>query len=142
MADFFDFLIRHWILSTLFVVLFIALVMNEFKRRLLGFKGLSPQEVVALINRGDAVVVDLRDETEFRQGHIINAKNIPMGLLEARLVELDPARDKTIILCCKTGQVSARAAARLVKEGFARVCKLNGGLPAWQSAELPLERSS
>jgi len=138
MSDFFSFLADHWILSSLFVLISSALIMTEFRGRLLGFKDVPPAAAVKLMNQESAVVLDVRDEAAFNSGHILNAKNIPVGLLESRLGELPEARNSPVLIVCKSGQNSARAGSILQKQGFEELYKLAGGMMAWENANLPM----
>ena len=100
-----------------------------------------PAEAVLLINRKDAVVLDVRDAAEYKSGHITNARNVPEAELDARSKELDKVKAKPIIVSCGRGNRSAAIAAKLRKLGFAEVVSLRGGLAAWQQANMPLEKS-
>lgn len=141
MEKFFLFLIDHWMLTTAFLVILMFIVLNEMRRKLLGFSDLSPQDAVVLINKQDALVLDVRDESEFKSGHIVNARNIPVALLETQLNELESSRERPLLIVCKTGQRSARASSLLKKQGFTNVFKLGGGMLAWQGASLPSVKS-
>ncbi len=138
MGDFFSFLVDHWILSSLFIFIFLALIMTEFRGRLLGFKEVPPNEAVRLMNQEDSIVLDVRDEATFNSGHILNATNIPVGLLESRLGELSESRNKPVLVVCRNGQDSARAGGVLQKQGFTEIHKLAGGMLAWENATLPV----
>ena len=100
-----------------------------------------PAEAVQLINRRDAVVLDVREAAEYKSGHINNARHIPEGELEARAKELEKIKSKPIIVSCGRGNRSAGVAGRLRKLGFNEVFSLRGGLSAWQQANMPLEKS-
>jgi rhodanese-related sulfurtransferase len=100
-----------------------------------------PTQAVQLINRRDAVVIDVRDAAEYKAGHITNARHIPAGELDARTKELDKVKAKPIIVTCARGNRSAAVAASLRKRGFAEVLSLRGGIAAWQQANMPLEKS-
>jgi rhodanese-related sulfurtransferase len=100
-----------------------------------------PLEAVQLMNRRDAVVLDVRDPAEYKAGHITNARNVPEKELEARVKELEKIKSKPIIVCCPRGTRSASVAGLLRKRGFAEVVSLRGGLAAWQQANMPLEKS-
>jgi rhodanese-related sulfurtransferase len=100
-----------------------------------------PAEAVTLINRRDAVVLDVRDAAEYKSGHITNARNVPEAELDSRSKELDKVKAKPIIVSCGRGNRSAAIAAKLRKLGFAEVVSLRGGLAAWQQANMPLEKS-
>jgi rhodanese-related sulfurtransferase len=132
------FVSNHWVLVSLFVMVLIALVFTELRRGSLGFKDLNPNDTVRLMNSEDAALLDVRDDTEFKSGHVLNAIHIPLGLLESRIRELEAHREKPIVVYCRTGQRSAQASAILGKQGFTKVYKMSGGILAWQSANMPL----
>lgn len=140
MGQYFEFAGNHpWLTAALFTIITL-LVMNEFKRKLLGFKEVKPMEAVRLINHEDALVLDVREDKEFREGHILNAVNIPLGLLESRLNEIESDKNRPVIVYCRTGQRAAKAGALLQRQGFSAVHKLNGGVMAWADANMPLNR--
>jgi len=101
-------------------------------------KRATPQDVTLLINRSKATIVDVRDAKEFAEGHLLEAKNIPLAELDKRIGELDKFKSKSVVLVCKTGARASSAAAKLAKAGFADVVNLDGGIAAWQKAGLPL----
>jgi rhodanese-related sulfurtransferase len=98
-------------------------------------------QAVQLINRRDAVVIDVRDAAEYKAGHIRNARHIPEGELEGRMKELEKVKAKPIIVTCARGTRSAAVASKLRKLGFPEVMSLRGGIAGWQQASLPLEKS-
>jgi rhodanese-related sulfurtransferase len=97
-------------------------------------------QAVQLINRQDAVVVDVREPAEFRSGHIPNARNIPLGQIADKAKDLDKLKAKPLLLSCQTGARSAQAAATLMRAGFTDVYNLSGGMNAWQQANMPLQK--
>jgi rhodanese-related sulfurtransferase len=103
---------------------------------------IGPAEAVQLINRRDAVVLDVRDAAEYKSGHITNARHVPEAELDARAKDLEKMKSKPIIVSCARGNRSAGVAGRLRKLGFNEVFSLRGGLSAWQQASMPLEKSS
>jgi rhodanese-related sulfurtransferase len=102
---------------------------------------IGPAEAVQLINRRDAVVLDVRDAAEYKAGHITNARHIPEADIESRMKELEKVKAKPIIVSCARGNRSMNVANRLRGLGFAEVFSLRGGLAAWQQANMPLEKS-
>src|SRR5689334_2953005 len=128
----------HPLASAALVAITVAIVFTEVSRRLSGYKALSPAQLTDLVNREDALVLDVSPSTEFDKGHIAGAKGVPLGQLDPEHKLIAKAKDRPIVLVCRTGQGSAQAAATLVKAGYSRVHWLDGGLPAWQQAELPL----
>jgi len=101
---------------------------------------LSPAQATQLINREDAQVVDVREQTEWAKGHINGARHIPSGEIAQRIGELDKFRQRPLIVTCASGQRSASACAALRKAGFEKVFALDGGLGAWEQAGLPLTK--
>lgn len=140
MEKFFTFVLNHWILAFAFVFLTVLLLVETFKRRFLGFKEIDPPEVVRRMNNEDATVLDVREDQEFAEGHIVNALHIPVGVLDKRLNELEAYKDKPIVVYCRSGDRAARASATLHKQGFNTVFKLNGGILAWKAANLPVQK--
>ena len=105
-----------------------------------GVRRLSPSDATLLINHEDAVVLDVRPDGEFRQGHIVNAMNIPEAQLAGRLDKLKRLHGRPILTTCRTGQTSAKAGSTLAANGFEKVYTLSGGILAWEGASLPLTR--
>jgi rhodanese-related sulfurtransferase len=97
-------------------------------------------EATQLINRRDAVVLDVREAAEYAAGHLPNAKHIPLGQLASRLKELEKFKERPIVITCASGTRSGSALSLLKKNGFKEVVNLKGGIAAWQQASLPLEK--
>jgi len=97
-----------------------------------------PQQAVMLINRKDAVVVDIRDKKEFDAGHIVDSINIPLAKLKQRVSELKKHKDKPVLVVCKLGQHSGDAAKTLEEAGHSEVIRLSGGVTEWKSQSYPL----
>ena len=102
--------------------------------------GLSANDAVSLINREKAVVVDVCEPAEFAAGHIVGSKNIPLADLQAKLAAAAKNKGLPLILVCQSGARSARAMATAKTLGYEQVHSLGGGLTAWKSAGLPLEK--
>ncbi len=136
-----EFIVNHWVLTLSLVVIVALLVMDALKRKVLGFQDIKPQEAVRLINHEDAVPVDVREDGEYHEGHVLNAVHIPLGLMEGRLHELDAYKERPLIVYCRTGQRAAHAGVLLRKQGYERVYKLSGGILAWRGADLPVVKS-
>ena len=97
-------------------------------------------EAVQLINRRDAVVIDVRDSGDYAAGHIVNARHIPEAQLAERIKELEKVKRRPIIVSCRTGSRAAHARDVQHKHGFGEVFVLRGGIAAWQQASMPLEK--
>ena len=99
---------------------------------------IGPAELKALLDQGQALVIDVREPEEFAAEHIAGAVNLPLS-------SFDPARlpavvGKTVILQCAGGKRSGMALDRCAEAQAAIDTHLAGGLGAWKSASLPVER--
>ncbi len=103
--------------------------------------GLSPANAVQLINREKAVVVDVCEPGEFAAGHVVGSKNIPLSQLEAKLGGTVKNKSLPLILVCQSGMRSGKAVAIAQKLGYEQAQSLAGGLSAWKSANLPVEKA-
>ena len=103
-------------------------------------KRASPLQVTQLINRGKTTIVDVRDAAEFANGHLRDAKNIPLADLAGRIGELDKSKTRTVVLVCQGGARADKAVRQLAAAGFEDVVSLDGGLTAWQAAGLPIAK--
>jgi rhodanese-related sulfurtransferase len=97
-------------------------------------------EAVQLINRRDALVLDVREKGDYAAGHITHARQIPEAQLADRMKELDKYKSRPIVVCCRTGARASVVSATLRKQGFPEAFALRGGVTAWQQASLPLEK--
>lgn len=137
--DILDFAGRNPLLSLAFVGLTLALIYTEVARLFRPYKGLTPAQLTALINREDALVVDLSSAGDFEKGHIAGSRNVQASSFgpDHKLVAA-AAKSRPVVVVCRSGQASAEAAAKLSKAGFEQVHCLEGGIAAWQQADLPL----
>lgn len=130
-----DFVTSHYALVGLMVALFVAFVITELQR---SGKSVSPQSLTALVNSHNALVIDVRDPAEFKQGHITGSENVPYSRIGERAAELKKDLDRPIVIVCKMGQVAGSAVQQLKAAGLTQVYKLDGGISGWKSASLPL----
>ena len=115
-----------------------AILYNEIAGRLGGVRRIGPAQLTALINRDDALLVDVRPAADFAKGHIAGSKNVQMAQFDPENKHLAPAKALPVVLVCKLGQTATDAAKRLRKAGFTNVSILEGGVQAWQGADLPM----
>jgi rhodanese-related sulfurtransferase len=85
-----------------------------------------------------ALLVDVRNPDEWQAGHAPQAALIPLGALPNRLAEVP--RDREVLLICRSGNRSGQAQRVLLQQGFTRVLNVSGGMNAWTSAGLPVQR--
>jgi rhodanese-related sulfurtransferase len=117
-----------------------AMLVWPYLRKATGGPWVSPGQATHLVNREDALVVDVRDASEYAGGHVLGAKNVPLARIDAAGADLAKRKEKPVIVYCATGERAGKAAASLKKQGFTRVFNLSGGLKAWQDAGLPVEK--
>jgi len=141
MQQFYQFVLNHYLLCAAFVVLLIAIVRLELGTQVAGLRLLSPQLITSLINKHQAVVIDLRDEAAFAAGHITNAMHIPLAELDAHMKKLKKHQKKPLVLSGSDNQMLTKAAKTLREKGFDQLFAVRGGIAAWQSAQLPLVKS-
>jgi len=134
-----------FVLNNIWLVLAAAvsgaiLVWPLINRRLSGATEVGALQAVQLVNRKDAVMIDVREPAEFSAGHAPNAKNIPLAQLDKRIGELEKFKNRPAVVVCQTGTRSHAATALLKKAGFTEVVVLAGGIGAWQQANMPVEK--
>jgi glyoxylase-like metal-dependent hydrolase (beta-lactamase superfamily II)/rhodanese-related sulfurtransferase len=88
----------------------------------------------------DLLVLDVREESAFKAGHIPGARHLPRGQLELRVNDEIPDPTVRIVTCCEFGKISTLAAATLRQLGFMRATALDGGMKTWRDGGYPLER--
>ncbi len=140
MSQYLEFVVNHWDLFLALAIILAMLMGSTLGSRLSGYRQVDPSDAVRIINHEDGVVLDVREDKEFVDGHILDSLHIPLGKLPNRLEELANLREKSIIVSCRSGHRSATACARLRKAGFASVYNLRGGVLAWENAGLPLQK--
>lgn len=131
---------RHAFYAIALVGITIALLYTEIARLFRPYKALRPAALTALINRENALVVDISPLGDFEKGHIVGSKHVLPSQLDAENKLLAKVKELPLVVVCRTGMTSPQAAKRLVKAGFTRVHVLDGGIGAWQGADLPLAK--
>ena len=135
MEQFIEFATAHWMLVSALVVLIGLLVMDGSAK---AGPTVTPQGATMLINRQDAIVLDIRDKKDFNTGYLLDAINIPQSSLASRMSELEKHKSKPIIVVCKTGQTASSASKALKAAGYDQVFRLSGGMMEWTNQNLPL----
>jgi rhodanese-related sulfurtransferase len=135
-----EFAQQNLLLSLALAGITLALVVTEVMRLFRGFKGVSPAQLTELINRENALVVDLRGQGDFEKGHIIGSRHVLPSQVEPEGKLLAKAKDSPVVLVCAAGITAAGTAEKLVKAGFKQVSVLDGGIGAWTGAGLPLAK--
>jgi len=137
MPDILAFIQNHWALSLVFLLILLALIAIEFVRMKSGTRKLSPQQVIHLINRQNAIIVDIRSKELYQAGHIAGAMSIPFSEFKQKQKKLATFKTQPIIIVCSNGLESHRAVTLLTSQGLSPMI-LVGGVRGWQETDLPL----
>lgn len=130
-----QFIINHWQLWLLFIVVLFLTFLNELFTQKNKAKELSPQAAVDQINNENAIIIDIRDKEAFKKGHIIDAINAKSDDFEQQ--KMEKYKNKPIILVCERGLQTPALAKKIRTQGYEPLV-LSGGIAAWQNADLPL----
>jgi len=132
-----SFIVNHWLLVTLFVVLVALILSDALSRKISGINPLGTAEAIQIVNQRNGIFLDIREPAEFKKEHIAESMSLPLSTLEANVAKLkDP--EQPIILVCASGQRARTAAKQLRSNGFSNIYVLTGGLNAWKDGKLPL----
>ena len=134
MEQAFDFINNNWMLVSVWALFLIAFLWDNNQR---SGASISPAQATQMINKQDAMVLDIRDKKDFEAGHLANAKNIPYASLAERMSELESAKEHPTVLVCKSGQSVGMAGKTLKQKGF-QVFRLSGGMIEWTNQNLPV----
>ncbi|MTH45518.1 rhodanese-like domain-containing protein [Intestinirhabdus alba] len=141
MQEIMQFVGRHPILCIAWIALLAAVLFTTFKGLTSKVRVITRGEATRLINKEDAVVVDLRQRDDFRRGHIAGATNLlPADVKANNLGELDKHKNKPIIVVDGSGMQCQESASALFKAGYERVFVLKDGIAGWSGENLPLVR--
>lgn len=138
MSQLAEFIGNHLILSLAFMAVFFLYIMMLMSEKMQAFANVNTTQLTQLVNHKDAVVIDTRSEEDYKQGHIVNAINMPLADLVAGKIPVDKYKDKTVIAYCVSGMSSKTACKHLLNAGVKNVCNLTGGINSWLSEKLPI----
>ncbi len=96
------------------------------------------QTVAAVKDLENVLVLDVREQWEYDEGHIPGVTLIPMGEVQSRLDEIPT--DQPVILTCRSGNRSGQVTEYLRQQGYDNVHNMEGGILAWEAAGLPVEK--
>jgi len=131
-----EFISANTLLAAGTVAMALAVLFNEVRLKAGTLAAVPATQAIRLIN-GGARVVDVRDASNFAQGHIVDSINIPAAELSGELpAKLQKAN--TVLLVCDSGARSSQVVNALRKKGVETVFSLQGGIGAWQRENLPV----
>lgn len=113
-------------------------VVKEFRKSKFNFETVTIDELIEKLDSGKVTILDVRPESEFKQGHIANAVSIPIDELSKRLKEL-PKRTEIIAYCRGPFCVYADEAVNILTKAGYKATRLEEGFPDWKLQDLPIE---
>ncbi len=131
---------NHWLVAATVVVLVLVIVF-EMRARAESFSAVSPQDAIRMMNRG-AVIIDLRPAEQYAAGHLCGARRMDGEQILKAGETLKKYLQKPLIVYDESGSLGTSAARQLKSQGFTQAFNLRGGLSAWRSDNLPLEKGS
>ena len=134
MALFLEFVSQQWILVAALAAVVFMLLFHESRK---SGAAVSPQQAITMVNAQQGLFLDIRDASDYKQGHIVDAMHLPAAKLESRMGELEKHKNKPIVLVCKMGQQASAAGKALKANGFEHVYKMTGGMMEWGNLQLP-----
>jgi rhodanese-related sulfurtransferase len=137
-----QFIQNNWPLILVMIISGGMLLWPLIGRRLSNVREVGALAATQLINRQNAVLLDLRESKDYEGGHVPNAVHIPLSQLPARAGELSKLTSRPLIAYCDRGNRSRSAGSALSKLGFAEVYTLRGGVRAWVEAGLPIAKNA
>jgi len=135
-----DFISQQLVLVLAFAGLTVAILVTFLGRFMRGYKDVTPAQLTALINRENALVIDISAMADFEKAHIPGSRHVAPSQFDPEHKDLGKVKDRPVVVVCRNGMASCGAARRLLKAGFTRVSVLGGGIAQWQAAELPVAR--
>ena len=142
MEQFIEFMLNHSVLSLALVGIVGLLIAGELRRQISGIKQVGPAEVTHLLNHQDAVLLDVRDKSEYQEGSLPGAVSLPYSQIVEDRTKLEKYRQRPVVVFCKNGQQGARTCSILRKQGFENIYNLDGGLLAWRTANMPVQKTA
>lgn len=141
MQEYIDFARNNALIVIGFFAVLGFIIKTEISNATRKYKQVGVNEAVMLMNKDDALILDVREDKEVQGGKIQGARHISLGQLPSKLSELEKSKQSPVLVYCRSGSRSSHASQVLTKAGFEDVSNLAGGILAWESANLPIEKT-
>jgi rhodanese-related sulfurtransferase len=140
MQELITFISHHLLLSIVLVLtVFLLIIVESLRGRRKVFE-LNAIQVTQMINHDHAVVIDLRDQADFRAGHIIDAIGLSPQEIAQTPQKIEKWKTRPLIFIGYTGLESQKMAAKMLKQGY-NAYALAGGMRAWKEAQMPIVKN-
>jgi rhodanese-related sulfurtransferase len=141
MSQLAEFIGNHLMLSLPFIALFFIYIMMLMNDKMQAFASVNPAELTQLVNHKNAILIDTRNADSFKQGHIVNAVNLPLEDIASGKASFEKYKNKNVIAYCASGMSSKSACKHLIKSGIENVFNLTGGINGWVNDKLPVVKN-
>ena len=138
MDQYIEFASNHWMLVVAFLAVTFFLIQDIIEAGVRKYQTISPMLTVTKLNTGTPIIVDVREEGEYKKGHIADAINIPVASIENQIKKIELYKQDDVIVVCHTGTRSASACSNLMKLGFEKIFLMTGGMQSWEENKLPI----
>ncbi len=130
----------NWHLFLALAVVILLLALDPIRKRSSGIRTVNALELPRVMRHENAIVVDISDPADFANGHIPKAKNVPLSRINDDIARLNRFKSRPVVVACRAGTRSSKAANILKKHNFADIRILHGGFAAWTKENLPVEK--
>ncbi len=138
MEQFIEFATNNFMLVAAWVLTLMMLFWTESQK---AGKAVTPALTTQMINKQDAVLLDIRSKKEWDTGYITGSKHIPIADLTRRMSELEKYKSRPLIVICNLGQTAGSATKQLKAAGFENVMRMQGGITEWKGQNLPIVKA-
>lgn len=133
-----QFIANHTIMSFAWVAAFVAVLFNFYKGATSKFKIVDNAQATQLVNKEEAIFLDVRSDDEFKAGHIVNSVSIhPTDIKSGKIAHIEKLQSHPVIIVDSNGFTANGLADQLAKHGFSKVYVLKEGILGWRAANLP-----
>ncbi len=136
----FEFVKLNWHLFVALAAVIALLAFEPLRRRRGGISSVNVLDLPRIMKSEKAIILDVSEPNEFRSGRIPKARNIPLSNVESDINSLRKFKSRTIVVVCRVGNRSSKAAGILKKNEFSDVRTLQGGFAAWTKENFPIEK--
>ncbi len=140
MQEYIEFVQAHHLLMLGFAAVLGLIIWSEYSRLTRKYKQVNVNQAVQVLNRDNVTVIDVRGDNEVRNGVIKGAKIIPLTDISKHLPALEKNKNNPFLVYCGSGNRSGHVCNILTQNGFSDVYNLTGGIMAWTSENLPLNK--
>ncbi len=136
---YFEFVKLNWHLFAALAAIIALLAFEPLRKRSGGIRSVSVDELPMVMRDEKIVILDVSEAREYAGSHIPKARNVPISRLESDIQTIKKFKARPIVVCCRLGNRSGKAASILKKNGFTNIRTLQGGMAAWTKENLPVE---